>query len=155
VTISLATGSHHSGRDGGFIIFSVSDPFDSIPAWFRKAIECLECRLMMPGKREEIQMPRRPETMQAGVRLPGAIGRYSLFSRRPCRDIPLPLIRYFTMHGARTPGVGPERDTLHRTRSHHATVSIRTRPVKREFRNRHPSRGGPGPHKHGNGGEQE
>jgi hypothetical protein len=155
VTESLRGCADNRGWDGGFIIYSLSDPFDRIPELFRKAITSLDCRLLMPGKREEIQIPRRPETMQDGVRLPGAIGRYSRFSRRSCRDISLSLIPYFAMQGARTQGRGAERDTVHRTRNHHATIRIRTRPVKREFRKRQPSRGAPGPKQRGDGGEQE
>ena len=52
------------------------------------------------------------------------------------RDIPLFLIPHIVKRGVRTHGEGLERVTVSRTHQHFYTVSIRTRPIKRELKGR-------------------
>ena len=61
-------------------------------------------------------MPRRPATIE--------------------RDIPLFLIPHIVKRGVRTHGEGLERVIVSRTHHHFYTVSIRTRPIKRELKSR-------------------
>ena len=66
-----------------------------------------------------------------------AQGEGNLMPRRPAtieRDIPFFFISPRVMRGVRTHGGEPERVTVQETRSHFSTISIRTRPVKREFK---------------------
>lgn len=49
-------------------------------------------------------------------------------------DVPLFLIPHVILKGIRTHGDELERVTVKKTRSHVFTISIRTRPVKRELR---------------------
>ncbi len=57
--------------------------------------------------------------------------------RRPAlieRDIPLFLIPHIVRREVRTHGEELERVVIRKTRSHFYNVSIRTRPIKREFK---------------------
>jgi hypothetical protein len=80
----------------------------------------------MPGlwaqnaySKKQVLMPRRPATIE--------------------QDIPLYLIPHIVMRGVRTLGEELERVIVQKTRRHFYTVSIRTRPVKRELKgNLHP-----------------
>ena len=145
MTASLTAGAKLGGKDGGYIILDLSDPLDRISSWFRKAEECLNCRLTIPAKKKKGQLSGMPAPMQDGVRLPWAI----------YRNTPSSLILHIAMRGVPAPDGVPERGTVQKTRNHFSTISIRTRPVKREFRKRHPSCGAPEPHQRGVGGGQE
>ena len=59
-------------------------------------------------------MPRRPATIE--------------------RDIPLFLIPPRVMRSVRTHGEEPDRVMVNKTRRHFSTISIRTRPLKRELK---------------------
>ena len=78
-------------------------------------------------------MPRRP----AGIEL----------------DIPLYLIPHLVKRGVRTHGEELERVVVQRTHRHFYTVSIRTRPIKREYKGGKPCRKAPGLQKSGKDGE--
>ena len=67
------------------------------------------------------------------------------------RDIPLFHIPHVVMQGVRTHGEELERVIVRKTGSHFYNVSIRTRPIKREYRKMQtPS---PGAARSGDGGE--
>ena len=66
-----------------------------------------------------------------------------LMPRRPAvirQDIPLYLVPHLVLQGVRSHGGELERVVVQKTRCHFYTVSIRTRPVKRELKGRKPSR---------------
>ena len=80
-------------------------------------------------------MPRRPATIE--------------------EDIPLFLIPHIVMLGVRTHGEGLERIIVSRTHRHFYSVSIRTRPLKRELKGKQPPHDAAEAQKYREGGEQE
>jgi hypothetical protein len=80
-------------------------------------------------------MPRRPATFE--------------------RDIPLYLIPHIVMRGVRTHGEELERVIVQKTRCHFYTVSIRTRPIKRELKGKQLPHGSTKAQKRGEEGELE
>jgi hypothetical protein len=78
--------------------------------------------------------------------------------RRPAiieEDIPLLLIPHVVLRGVRAHGEGLERVVVRRTSRHFYSVSIRTRPIKRELKGRKTPHAVPEPQKRDEGGEQE
>jgi hypothetical protein len=80
-------------------------------------------------------MPRRPATIE--------------------EDIPLFLIPHIVMRGVRMHGEGLERVIVQKTRRHFYTVSIRTRPIKRELKGKQTPHDASETQKCGEEGEQE
>jgi hypothetical protein len=71
------------------------------------------------------------------------------------RDIPLFLIPHIVMRGVRTHGEDLDRVIVRKTGSHFYTVSIRTRPIKRELRGVRTDGGSREPARSGDGGERK
>ncbi len=78
--------------------------------------------------------------------------------RRPAvirQDIPLYLIPHLVLQGVRSHGEELERVIVQKTRCHFYTVSIRTRPIKRELKVKHTPHVVPEAQKGKKAGEQE
>jgi len=78
--------------------------------------------------------------------------------RRPAvirQDIPLYLVPHLVLQGVRSHGGELERVVVQKTRCHFYTVSIRTRPIKRELKGKKPSHRGTKQQKAGEPGEEE
>jgi hypothetical protein len=76
--------------------------------------------------------------------------------RRPAvveEDIPLYLVPHLVKRGVHTHGAELERVIVQRSQYHFYSVSIRTRPIKRELESREPSRRGTKQQKAGEPGE--
>jgi len=86
-------------------------------------------------QKKEVLMPRRPAVIK--------------------RDIPLYLIPHLVLQGVRSHGGELERVVVQKTRCHFYTVSIRTRPIKRELKGRQPCYPAPARQKRGEKGEPE
>jgi len=78
--------------------------------------------------------------------------------RRPAvirQDIPLYLVPHLVLQGVRSHGGELERVVVQKTRCHFYTVSIRTRPIKRELKGRPSCHGATKLQKSGEAGEEE